>query len=80
MAIAGATGAFGSASGAPVQTAYTAYVVSHVEHALASPGPNNLLEQDRTVFAAGNGTRRAACADRGYRRKRDLPAHREDRR
>jgi hypothetical protein len=54
VAVAGAAGAFGSASGAPVQTAYTAYVVSHVEHALASPDMNNVLEQDRTVFAAGN--------------------------
>lgn len=54
VAVAGAAGAFGSASGAPVRTAYTAYVVSHVEHALASPGTSNLLEQDRTVFAAGN--------------------------
>jgi hypothetical protein len=31
VAVAGAAGAFGSASRPPVQTAYTAYVISHVE-------------------------------------------------
>jgi hypothetical protein len=55
VAVAGAAGAFGSASPSPAQATYTAYVVRHVEHALGSPGMNNLLEQDRTVYAAGNG-------------------------
>ena len=54
LAVAGAAGAFGSASGQPVETTYTAYVVSHVEHALASPRVSKLLEHDRTVYAAGN--------------------------
>jgi hypothetical protein len=53
VAAAGAAGAFGSASPSPAQATYTAYVVRHVEHALGSPGMNNLLEQDRTVYAAG---------------------------
>jgi hypothetical protein len=54
VAAAGAAGAFGSASPSPAQATYTAYVVRHVERALGSPGLNNLLEQDRTVYAAGN--------------------------
>ncbi|HEY5352293.1 MAG TPA: hypothetical protein VIK57_07540 [Streptosporangiaceae bacterium] len=54
LAVAGVTGAFGSASPRPVQTTYTAYVVRHVERALASSRVGSLLEQDRTVFAAGN--------------------------
>lgn len=53
LAIAGATGAFGSGQ-PPVQTAYTAYVISHVEHALAAPRIGNLVEADRTVFSAGS--------------------------
>ena len=54
LAIAGAAGAFGSANRAPVQTAYTAYVITHVEHALAAPRIGNLVEADRTVFQAGS--------------------------
>jgi hypothetical protein len=54
VAAAGAAGAFGSASPSPAQATYTAYVVRHVEHALASPAMNNLLEQNRTVYAAGS--------------------------
>jgi hypothetical protein len=54
VAVAGATGAFGSAGPSPAQATYTAYVVSHVEHALSNLGTNNLVEQDRTIFAAGN--------------------------
>jgi len=50
LAIAGAAGAFGSASHAPVQTAYTAYVITRVEHALAAPRIGNLVEADRTVY------------------------------
>jgi hypothetical protein len=53
LAIAGAAGAFGSAT-RPVQTAYTAYVVSHVEHALAASRVGNLVEADRTVFPPGS--------------------------
>jgi hypothetical protein len=54
VAIAGAAGAFGSATSPPVQTAYTAYVVSHVEHALAAPRIGNLVEADRTVLPPGS--------------------------
>ena len=54
VAVAGATGAFGSASRAPVQAAYTAYVVTHVEHALAASRVGNLVEADRTVFSPGS--------------------------
>ena len=54
LAVAGAAGAFGSASRAPVRTAYTAYVISHVEHALAAPRIGNLVEADRTVFSPGS--------------------------
>lgn len=53
LAIAGAAGAFGSASGKPVKTAYTASVVSHMEHAMASSASGSLLEQDRTVYQPG---------------------------
>ena len=53
VAIAGATGAF-SSSQPPVQTAYTAYVITHVEHALAGPRIGNLVEVDRTVFLPGS--------------------------
>ena len=53
VAAAGAAGAFGSASPSPAQATYTAYVVRHVERALGSPGMNNLLERDRTVYTAG---------------------------
>jgi hypothetical protein len=54
VAAAGAAGAFGPASPSPAQATYTAYVVRHIEHALGSPGMSNLLEQDRTVYAAGS--------------------------
>jgi hypothetical protein len=54
LAVAGGEGAFGSASRAPVQTAYTAYVITHVEHALAAPRIGNLVEADRTVFSPGS--------------------------
>ena len=54
LAVAGAAGAFGSASRAPVQTTYTAYVITHVEHALAAPRIGNLVEADRTVFSPGS--------------------------
>jgi hypothetical protein len=54
VAVAGAAGAFGSASHPPVQTAYTAYVISHVEHALAAPRLGNLVEADRTVYPRGS--------------------------
>ena len=53
VAIAGAAGAFGSATSPPVQTSYTAYVVRHVEHALAAPRVGHLVEADRTVFPPG---------------------------
>ncbi len=53
VAIAGATGAF-SSSQPPVRTAYTAYVITHVEHALAAPRIGNLVEADRTVFLPGS--------------------------
>jgi hypothetical protein len=53
LAIAGAAGAFGSGQ-SPVQTAYTAYVISHVERALAAPRIGNLVEADRTVFSPGS--------------------------
>jgi hypothetical protein len=53
LALAGAAGAFGSGQ-PPVQTAYTAYVITHVEHALAAPRIGNLVEADRTVFQAGS--------------------------
>ena len=54
VAVAGAAGAFGSASRPPVRTAYTAYVISHVEHALAAPHLGNLVEADRTVYPPGS--------------------------
>ena len=54
VAVAGAAGAFGSASPSPAQATYTASVVRHVEHALGSPAMSNLLEQARTTYAAGN--------------------------
>jgi hypothetical protein len=54
LAVAGAAGAFGSASRAPVHTTYTAYVISHVEHALAAPRIGNLVEADRIVFSPGS--------------------------
>jgi hypothetical protein len=54
LAVAGAAGAFGSSSGAPVRTAYTAYVITHVERALAAPRIGNLVEADRTVFTPGS--------------------------
>ena len=53
VAVAGAAGAFGSAS-PPVRTAYTAYVVRHVEHALAASRVGNLVEADRTVLPPGS--------------------------
>ncbi len=53
LAIAGAAGAFGSAS-RPVQTTYTAYVVRHVEHALAAPSLGHLIEADRTTLPSGS--------------------------
>ena len=49
LAVAGAAGAFGSARGGPAQTTYTAYVVRHVEHALAAPRLGHLVEADRTI-------------------------------
>ena len=52
VAVAGATGAFGSAGPSPAQATYTAYVVSHVQHALAASRVANLVEADRTVFPA----------------------------
>jgi hypothetical protein len=54
VAVAGAAGAFGSASHPPVRTAYTVYVISHVEHALAAPRLGNLVEADRTVYPPGS--------------------------
>lgn len=54
VAVAGATGAFGSAGPPPAQATYTAYVVSHVQHALAASRVANLVEADRTVFPAGS--------------------------
>lgn len=53
LAVAGAAGAFGSAHGAPVRTAYTAYVVRHIEDALASSRLGHLVEYDRTVYLGG---------------------------
>jgi hypothetical protein len=53
LAAAGAAGAFGTASGHPVPATYTAYVISHVEHALAAPRIGGLVEADRTVFRPG---------------------------
>ena len=54
LAIAGASGAFGSASGQPLRTSYTAYVVSHVERALAPSKTAGLVEYDRTVYQPDN--------------------------
>ncbi|HEY7919833.1 MAG TPA: hypothetical protein VIE45_09270 [Streptosporangiaceae bacterium] len=54
VAVAGAAGAFGPASHPPVRTAYTVYVISHVEHALAAPRTGNLVEADRTTFPPGS--------------------------
>jgi hypothetical protein len=54
VAVAGATGAFGSAGPSPAQATYTAYVVSHVQHALAASRLANLVEADRTVFSPGS--------------------------
>ena len=54
VAVAGATGAFGSAGPTPAQATYTAYVVRHVQHALAASRVANLVEADRTVFPAGS--------------------------
>ena len=54
LAVAGVMGAFGRASPRPVETTYTAYVVGHVERALASSRVGGLLAEERTVFAAGN--------------------------
>jgi hypothetical protein len=53
VAIAGVTGAFGSAGPTPAQATYTAYVVSHVEHALAGPGQHNLVAHVRDVYQPG---------------------------
>ena len=54
LAAAGAAGAFGAASGHPAPATYTAYVISHVERALAAPRIGNLVEADRTVFSPGS--------------------------
>jgi hypothetical protein len=54
VAVAGATGAFGSAGPSPAQATYTAYVVRHVQHALAASRVADLVEADRTVFPAGS--------------------------
>ncbi len=54
VGIAGAAGAFGSAGPSPAQSHYTAYVVSHVQHALAAPRLASLVEADRTVFRPGS--------------------------
>jgi hypothetical protein len=51
VAVAGVTGAFGTAG--LHQATSTAYVVSHVEHALAAPRQASLLQFTRTTFPAG---------------------------
>jgi hypothetical protein len=51
IAIAGATGAFSSASAPPIQT--TAYVVKQVDKALAPANLVNLVGFERTVFLPG---------------------------
>ena len=53
VAVAGAAGAFGSASPSAAQATYTAYVVGHVEHALAAPSQAGRVQSVRTTFPAG---------------------------
>ena len=54
LAVAGVTGAFGSASpGRAQQASYTAYVIGHVEHALASPAQGNAFQYARTTYPPG---------------------------
>jgi hypothetical protein len=53
VAVAGAAGAFGSASPSPAQATYTAYVVNHVERALTAPSQAKLVQSVRTTFPAG---------------------------
>jgi hypothetical protein len=53
LAAAGVTGAFGIGSARPAHASYTAYVVSHVEHALASPTQANSVEYTRTSYSPG---------------------------
>ena len=54
LAAAGAAGAFGSASGTgPQQASYTAYVVQHVEHALAAPDQANSVQYARSTYQPG---------------------------
>jgi hypothetical protein len=55
LAVAGVTGALGSAGGHPVQATQIqtdAYVITRIEHALAAPS-QNLLEHSRTVYSPG---------------------------
>jgi hypothetical protein len=51
VAVAGVSGAFGSAPAPPAQT--TAYVLKHVESALAPASVDNLIGLDRIVFPSG---------------------------
>jgi hypothetical protein len=50
VAIAGASGAFGSAHAPATRTETTAYVLEHVESALAATSVDNLISVDRIVF------------------------------
>jgi hypothetical protein len=51
VAVAGVSGAFGSAPAPPTQT--TAYVLKHVQSALAPARVDNLIGLDRIVFPSG---------------------------
>ena len=54
LAAAGAAGAFGSGRGTgPQQASYTAYVVRHVEHALAAPGQAHSVQYARSTYRPG---------------------------
>lgn len=57
VAVAGVTGAFGSAGGQQIngqQYQASAYVVTRVEHALAAPGRENVLGYTRKEFPPGS--------------------------
>ena len=53
LAAAGAAGAFGSAGTGTQQASYTAYVVRHVEHALAAPAQDNTVQYARSTYQPG---------------------------
>ncbi len=59
VAIAGVSGAFGSAHAPAARTETTAYVLEHVEGALAPATVDNLISLDRIVFPPGVTLQRA---------------------